>query len=144
MTFRDARRWRRVFKTMNGFGEWLQLSVFQCRLSRRRRAELETRLREIVKPGEGPRLDLIDIGPADKTALVVESLGKTFAGIERRAVVWYNDGVGRGFPVNCEFTREALARRLCRSVSRGAVMGVLTSSLSISIKVLISFCSFTL
>ena len=32
----DARRWRRVFKTMNGFGEWLQLSVFQCRLSRRR------------------------------------------------------------------------------------------------------------
>lgn len=82
----DARRWRRVFKTMNGFGEWLQLSVFQCRLSRRRRAELETRLREIVKPGEDHVL-LIDIGPADKTALVVESLGKTFAGIERRAVV---------------------------------------------------------
>ena len=34
----DARRWRRVYKTMTGFGEWLQLSVFQCRLSRRRRA----------------------------------------------------------------------------------------------------------
>lgn len=82
----DARRWRRVFKTMNGFGDWLQLSVFQCRLSRRRRAELETRLREIVKPGEDHVL-LIDIGPADKTDLVVESLGKTFAGIERRATV---------------------------------------------------------
>ncbi len=25
-----------ALKTMNGFGEWLQLSVFQCRLSRRR------------------------------------------------------------------------------------------------------------
>ena len=82
----DSRRWRRVFRTMNGFGEWLQLSVFQCRLSKRRRAELETRLRELVKGGEDHVL-LIDIGPADKTELAVESIGKTFAGIERRAIV---------------------------------------------------------
>ena len=27
----DPRRWRRVFRLMNGYGEWLQLSVFQCR-----------------------------------------------------------------------------------------------------------------
>ena len=82
----DNRRWRRVFKTMNGFGEWLQLSVFQCRLSRRRRAELETRLREIVKAGEDHVL-LIDIGPADRTRLAVESIGKTFSSIEKRAIV---------------------------------------------------------
>ena len=82
----DARRWRRVFKTMNGFGEWLQLSVFQCRLSRRRRAELETRLRELVKTGEDHVL-LIDVGPAERTELVVESIGKTFSAIERQAVV---------------------------------------------------------
>ena len=71
---------------MHGFGEWLQLSVFQCRLSRRRRAELETRLRELVKAGEDHVL-LIDVGPADKTELTVESIGKTFAKIERRATV---------------------------------------------------------
>ena len=71
---------------MNGFGEWLQLSVFQCRLSRRRRAELETRLRELVKAGEDHVL-LIDVGPAERTALVVESIGKTFSAIERQAVV---------------------------------------------------------
>jgi len=82
----NNRRWRRVFKTMHGFGEWLQFSVFQCRLSRRRRAELETRLREIVKAGEDHVL-LIDVGPADKTELAVESIGKTFAKIERRAIV---------------------------------------------------------
>ena len=82
----DRRRWRRVFKTMNGFGEWLQLSVFQCRLSRRRRTELETRLRELIKTGEDHVL-LVDVGPADKTELAVESIGKTFAGIERRAIV---------------------------------------------------------
>ena len=82
----DSRRWRRVFKTMNGFGEWLQLSVFQCRLSRRRRAELETRLRELVKTGEDHVL-LIDVGPANRTELAVESIGKTFAAIEREAIV---------------------------------------------------------
>lgn len=82
----DTRRWRRVFKTMHGFGEWLQLSVFQCRLSRRRRAELETQLRELIKTGEDHVL-VIDIGPADKTEVAVTSLGRTFAAIEREAIV---------------------------------------------------------
>jgi CRISPR-associated protein Cas2 len=82
----DSRRWRRVFKTMHGYGEWIQLSVFQCRLSRRRRAELETRLRELVKTGEDHVL-LIDVGPAGKIELAIESIGKTFSKIERRAIV---------------------------------------------------------
>lgn len=82
----DQRRWRRVFKAMHGYGDWLQLSVFQCRLTRRRRAELETRLRELVKVGEDHVL-LIDVGQADKIHLSVESIGKTFAKMERRATV---------------------------------------------------------
>ncbi len=82
----DPRRWRRVFKAMHGYGEWLQLSVFQCRLTRRRRADLETRLRELVKNGEDHVL-LIDVGPADNIELAVASIGKTFAKIERRATV---------------------------------------------------------
>jgi len=64
----------------------VQLSVFQCRLSRRRRAELETRLRELVKNGEDHVL-LIDVGPADKIELAMESIGKTFSKIERQATV---------------------------------------------------------
>jgi CRISPR-associated protein Cas2 len=82
----DQRRWRRVFKAMHGYGEWIQLSVFQCRLSRRRRAELETRLRELVKTGEDHVL-VIDVGPADRIELAVESIGKTFSKIERQATV---------------------------------------------------------
>lgn len=82
----DQKRWRRVFKVMHGYGEWIQLSVFQCRLSQRRRAELETRLRELVKNGEDHVL-LINVGPADKIELAMESIGKTFAKIERRAIV---------------------------------------------------------
>ena len=82
----DQKRWRRVFKAMHGYGEWIQLSVFQCRLSQRRRAELETRLRELVKNGEDHVL-LIDVGPADKIELAMESIGKTFSKMERRATV---------------------------------------------------------
>ena len=82
----DQRRWRRVFRTMHDYGEWLQLSIFQCRLTRRRRAELEIRLRGLVKSGEDHVL-LIDTGSADKVHLAVESIGKTFSKIERQAVV---------------------------------------------------------
>ena len=82
----DQRRWRRVFKVLHGYGEWLQLSVFQCRLSRRRRADLETRLRELVKNGEDHVL-LIDVGPADRVELAMESIGKTFSKIRREATV---------------------------------------------------------
>jgi CRISPR-associated protein Cas2 len=82
----DHRRWRRVFKVMNGYGDWLQLSVFQCRLSRRRRAELETRLRELVKQGKDHVL-VIDVGPAERVEVVVESIGKVFTKIERHATV---------------------------------------------------------
>jgi CRISPR-associated protein Cas2 len=82
----DPKRWRRVFKAMHGYGDWLQLSVFQCRLTRRRRAELETRLRELVKHGED-HVILIDVGPADRIELAIESIGKTISKIERQATV---------------------------------------------------------
>ena len=82
----DPRRGRRVFKTMRDYGEWLQLSVFQCRLTRRRRAELETRLRALVRNGEDHVL-LIDVGPADKIDPAVESIGRNFSKVERQATV---------------------------------------------------------
>lgn len=82
----DTRRWRQVFKTMKGFGEWIQLSVFQCRLSRRRRAELEAQLSEIIKMGEDHVL-VIDIGPANRSAVAIKSIGKTSHSIRRGAVV---------------------------------------------------------
>jgi CRISPR-associated protein Cas2 len=82
----DRKRWRRVFKTMNGYGQRLQLSVFQCRLSRRRRAELETRLRGLIRNGEDHVL-LIDVGPAEGVDVSVESLGRTYEAIERLAVL---------------------------------------------------------
>ena len=82
----DQRRGRRVFKTMQTYGEWLQLSVFQCRLTRRRRAELETSLRAVIKNGEDHVL-LINVGSASKINPAIESIGKNFSKIERQAIV---------------------------------------------------------
>jgi CRISPR-associated protein Cas2 len=45
---RDPKRWRRVFKAMHGYGEWLQLSVFQCRLSRPRQDELIAAIDQLI------------------------------------------------------------------------------------------------
>ena len=44
----DPKRWRKLFKLMNGFGEWLQLSVFQCRLNSTRHAELVARIDTVL------------------------------------------------------------------------------------------------
>lgn len=82
----DARRWRRVFKLMRGYGSWLQLSVFQCRLSARRRAELATRLEALISHDDD-HVVILDLGPAEKVALRVESLGKSYAAPARRAIV---------------------------------------------------------
>ncbi len=82
----DPRRWRRVFRLMKGYGEWLQLSVFQCRLSRKRHAELIALLDNILHHKEDHVL-LIDIGPAEKVAPRVVSLGKNFEPVQREPVI---------------------------------------------------------
>lgn len=82
----DRKRWRRVFKLMKGYGAWLQLSVFQCRLTARRRVELAARLEAIIHHSED-HVVLIEVGPAEQIAPLVESLGKSYAAPERRAIV---------------------------------------------------------
>jgi CRISPR-associated protein Cas2 len=82
----NERRWRRVFKLMRGYGQWLQLSVFQCRLTERRRAELARRLEAAIH-GRDDHVLILDLGPADKVNPRVESLGKTFESAKRTAVV---------------------------------------------------------
>jgi CRISPR-associated protein Cas2 len=82
----DDRRWRRVFKLMHGYGRWLQLSVFQCRLSARRRVEMAMRLEAVIHAREDHVL-ILDLGPADQVDPRVESLGKSFEPVKRSAVV---------------------------------------------------------
>ncbi len=79
---RDDKRWRRIFKVMNGYGEWLQLSVFQCRLSPRRHAELIALLDGIIVNGKD-HIIMLDIGPADSVKPSIISLGKAFQPVAR-------------------------------------------------------------
>ena len=82
----DRRRWRRVLTIVEGYGHRLQLSVFQCRLTARRRVELAARLEKVIRKDQDSVL-FLDLGPADKVTLRVESLGRPFEAIERTAHV---------------------------------------------------------
>ena len=73
----EPKRWQQIFKTMKGYGHWLQLSVFQCRLTARRRAEMAMRLESLIRPSEDHIL-IVDLGPADSVDPRVESLGKSY------------------------------------------------------------------
>ena len=82
----EPKRWRAVFKIMNGYGEWAQLSVFQCRLSRKRHVDLLATLDELINHKED-HVIMIDIGPADSVRPRVVSLGKEFQAVEREPVI---------------------------------------------------------
>lgn len=82
----DPRRWRRVYRFLLGYGEWLQLSVFQCRLDRKRLVQLEASLRERIRERDDHVL-LLDLGPADRVRPDVRSLGKSFTPLRREPVI---------------------------------------------------------
>ena len=82
----DQRRWRRVFKIMKGYGRWLQLSVFQCRLTARRRTDMSARLEKEIHHRDDHIL-IVDVGPAEKVDPKVESLGKSFESVKRQAII---------------------------------------------------------
>lgn len=82
----DDKRLRRVHKLLKGYGEWVQLSVFQCRLSRRRHAELMGLLDGIIVH-KNDHVLILDIGPAEQVKPRVISLGKTFEAVAREPVI---------------------------------------------------------
>lgn len=83
----DDKRWRAIFKLMHGYGEWQQLSVFQCRLTRSRHIELTQQLGKLISLSED-HVMIFDLGPAENVRPRVNSLGKrTFERIERVPVI---------------------------------------------------------
>ncbi|NOZ51636.1 MAG: CRISPR-associated endonuclease Cas2 [Gammaproteobacteria bacterium] len=82
----DNKRWRRVFKLMKAYGEWLQLSVFQCRLNRKRHAELLATLDEIIHH-DNDHVLMLDLGVVDNITPRVVSLGKAFEAVKREPVI---------------------------------------------------------
>jgi CRISPR-associated protein Cas2 len=65
-----------VFKTMRGFGEHLQYSVFRCELTETRLVSLRDRLQSIIHQGEDSVL-FARLGPTGAETLAkIETLGR--------------------------------------------------------------------
>ena len=83
----DPKRWRSVFRTMHGYGDWVQLSVFQCRLTRIRHAELIADLDDLIHNADD-HVVIIDVGPADNVEPRIVSLGKRdYTPVSRRPII---------------------------------------------------------
>lgn len=83
----EPRRLRKVFKTMQGFGEHLQLSVFQCDLTAIDRLEMHSELQSIINRDEDKVL-IIDLGPSDSVPVKsFEVLGKQIKPVTRGSVI---------------------------------------------------------
>ena len=81
------RRRAKVHKTLLGFGDHVQSSVFLCDLNEREFVQLRTRLREHINQAEDQIL-LVDLGPAEREPLErIEALGLAFAPPERVQIV---------------------------------------------------------
>lgn len=83
----DPKRGRAVFQLMCGYGEWLQLSMFQCRLNRQRHAEMVATLDQLIHHRED-HVVVMDMGQADAVTPRVVSLGKrVFAPVSREPII---------------------------------------------------------
>ena len=83
----DPKRLRKVYKLMLGWGEHLQLSVFQCELNHRELVELRAALARIIHHLEDQVL-FVDVGPVEgRGSDSIHALGKPYIDVDRLAVV---------------------------------------------------------
>lgn len=83
----DDKRLARVLKTMRGFGQHLQYSVFECDLSQADLARCRYRLSEIIDHREDQVL-FVDLGPADgRGDRVITALGRPYSSIDSPCIV---------------------------------------------------------
>jgi CRISPR-associated protein Cas2 len=83
----DPKRLRRVYKTMLGWGDHLQLSVFQCELNARELVELRVEIGRVIRHTEDQVL-FVDVGTVEgRSADAITSLGRAHVDPERIAIV---------------------------------------------------------
>jgi CRISPR-associated protein Cas2 len=81
------KRWRSVYKTMRGYGDAVQYSVFRCELSKREMVELREKLRAIIHHTED-RVLFVDVGPAaTRGKAALWAMGRTYLAPDVTAVV---------------------------------------------------------
>jgi CRISPR-associated protein Cas2 len=83
----NARRLRKVYKLLLGYGDHLQLSVFECELDQRELVELRRELGELIHHNEDQVL-FVNVGPLQgRGAVSISALGRPYVDPERSAIV---------------------------------------------------------
>jgi CRISPR-associated protein Cas2 len=83
----DPKRLQKVHKTMRGYGQHIQFSVFRCELSPVDKVRMIATLTDLIHHRDDQVL-IIDLGPTDGRAKTcIESLGKQFKPREHIATV---------------------------------------------------------
>lgn len=83
----DPKRLRKVFLTLRGYGDHLQLSVFRCELVEAERIVLESKLKKIIHHEEDQVL-FADLGLSDgRGDGTIHTLGRPYTPPERTALV---------------------------------------------------------
>jgi CRISPR-associated protein Cas2 len=83
----DPKRLRDVFKTMRDWGDHLQYSIFECRLTRSELVKLKAELAEIIHHDDDQVL-FVDLGPSGARGdRVIVSLGKPYTAVDAPCVI---------------------------------------------------------
>jgi CRISPR-associated protein Cas2 len=83
----DDKRLRRVFKTMRGYGDHLQYSVFECQLTATDLVRLRAELSEIIHHAQDQVL-FVNLGPAEgRGDRVITALGKPYVAVDAPCIV---------------------------------------------------------
>jgi CRISPR-associated protein Cas2 len=83
----DPKRLRRVYQLMLGYGEHVQLSVFECELNPRELLEVRHALGEIIHHGQDQVL-FANLGTVEgRGSESITSLGRPYVDPERCAIV---------------------------------------------------------
>lgn len=73
----DDKRLRQVFKTMKGYGEHVQLSVFRCSLTRTEMTEMMAKLSALIHHGVDQVL-IVTLGPLPEKRPRVRPIGRPY------------------------------------------------------------------
>ncbi len=80
-------RLARVYKTMRGFGDHLQYSVFECQLTETDLVRCRHQLSRVIKHNEDQVL-FVDLGPSEgRGDRVITALGRPYAPIDAPCIV---------------------------------------------------------
>jgi len=78
----DDKRLRKVFKTMRGWGDHLQFSVFECQLTPTDLVRLRAELSEIIHHKDDQVL-FVHLGPAEgRGERVITAMGKPYTRVD--------------------------------------------------------------